>query len=85
MVKDLILDEVRSELIVSLSYVCKRLERLYFRSESFAPLAKLLLESAIAERQVDHKEVEVEDIYVATQQVANLMDELESLLDSSIH
>ena len=85
MAKDLILDEIKSELVASLSYICKRLERLYLRNENFAPLAKLLIESAITDRQVDGRDIEVEDIFLATQQVSMLIDELEALLNSSIH
>ena len=85
MTKEYGLEDITAELIASVCYVCKRLERLHERTDSFAPLAKLLIDSAVAERQTDGKELEIEDVYVATQHIANLIDELESLLDSSIH
>ena len=78
-------EEVKRALIDGIAYICIRLERVYDRRENFSPIAKMLMDLALAEKNTTKKELVVEDLFVATDHVITLIDDLELFLDSKIH
>jgi len=85
MEKDGTLDEVKKALVESVYNICVRLENIYYRRENFSPIAKMLMDIALADIQNNEKELDVEDLFIATKRVTEWIEEVELFFNSKIH
>ena len=85
MEKDGTLDEVKKALVDSVYNICIRLENIYGRRENFSPIAKMLMDIALADIQNNEKELDVEDLFIATKRVTEWIEEVELFFNSKIH